>query len=293
MFVHYSLLLLIGVLYPTHARHVSETWIPYSDKCATTDVHYAKIVLSSVAASRRALVRLQNRVARKFPLVEQAITLPWSKSVCHILTPASFDGLLTAAENDPEQNMPYWATVWASGIALGDLLLQRREQVAGLCAVELGSGLGVTAIAAAAAGIRLTATDYSPETLLLCRANVLRNVAVDVPALRANWRKPSAALLKTATPPLPLVLAADVLYEERDVEPLAALAERLLAPDGELWLAEPGRRPAQRFVAAACMAGWQAETVTHNGPWPDPGDRRVRVRIHILRRTGVEKLENR
>jgi len=240
--------------------------------------------MSTVAASRRALVRLQNRIARKFPLVEQAITLPWSGAVCHILTPAGFDRLLDAAVNDPEQNLPYWATVWPSGIALGDVLLQRRRSVAGVRAVELGSGLGVTAVAALAAGVRLTVADYSPETLLLCRANVLRNLAADVPALRDNWRRPSRALLQAATPPLPLLLAADVLYEERDVEPLAALAERLLAPDGELWLAEPGRQPAQRFVAAARMAGWQVQTVAHHGPWPDPSDRRVKVRIHMLRR---------
>lgn len=240
--------------------------------------------MSKIAAGRRSLIRLQHRLARRFPVVEQAITLPWSGAVCHILAPAGFDRLLDAAVSDPEQNLPYWATVWPSGIALGDLLLQRRDQVAGLRALELGSGLGVTAVAAIAAGLQLTVSDYSPETLLLCRANVLRNVAADVPALRDNWRKPSAALLHIATPPLPLLLAADVLYEGRDVEPLAALAERLVAPGGELWLAEPGRQPAQRFVAAARMAGWEAETLVHPGPWPDPGDRRVRVTIHILRR---------
>lgn len=240
--------------------------------------------MSRVLSSRRTLLGLQRRAARQGALVEQTITLPWSEAVCHILTPAGFDHLLDAAVNDPEQNLPYWATVWPSGIALGDLLLQRRHSVAGVRAVELGSGLGVTAVAAVAAGVRLIVSDYSPETLLLCRANVLRNVAADVPAIRDNWRKPSAALLRAATPPLPLLLAADVLYEERDVEPLAALAERLLAQDGELWLAEPGRQPAQRFVAAARMAGWQAETVVHHGPWPDPSDRRVRVRIHVLRR---------
>jgi predicted nicotinamide N-methyase len=51
--------------------------------------------------------------------------------------------------------------------------------------------------------------------------------------------------------PWRLVLASDVLYEARNGEALLPLLPRLLAPRGEIWLADPGRPAAERFLAAA------------------------------------------
>lgn len=235
-------------------------------------------------APTRVLARLQSRLAHKFRTVELPLGLPWSGATYAVRYPATFDRLLTAAARDPEQNLPYWATLWPSGIALADMLLTQPHLLAGQRALELGCGLGVTATAALAVGAHLAVTDYAPESLLLCRINALRNIRREPHALRLNWREPSAAFNKLAEPPFPVVLAADVLYEARDVEPLLALIDRLVAPDGVLLLAEPGRPPAQRFVAAARMAGWHDEAVQHRGPWPDPEDAGVIVTLHTLRK---------
>lgn len=242
--------------------------------------------MTQLLSAVRTLARLHHRITRQLRLVELPLVLPQSGAVCDVLYPASFDRLLTAAAADPEQNLPYWATLWPSGIALADVIVQRRADIVGRSALELGSGLGVTAVAAIAAGAHLLVTDYSPASLLLTRANVLRNTGIDPPALRLNWRDPSPALLDRA--PFPLVLAADVLYERRDVEPLAALVERLVAPGGMMWLAEPGRPPAQKFVQITRLAGWRGETITHPGPWPDPEDAGVEVRVHLLRRPSAD-----
>jgi hypothetical protein len=56
------------------------------------------------------------------------------------------------------------------------------------------------------------------------------------------------------------VLAADVLYEARNVEPLLALLEKLGAP---ALIADPGRRHADTFLAGAAAAGWQIVTQCH------------------------------
>ena len=215
------------------------------------------------------------------------VTLPWSGTTYRVLQPATFDRLLTVAAHDPEQNLPYWATIWPSGIALGDALLRSPQQLSEQPILELGGGLGVTATAAVSTGANLLVTDYSPVTLLLNRANTLRNTGRQPRTLRLNWRDPTPTLFTHA--PYQLVLAADVLYEARDVEPLLALVERLVAPGGALWLAEPGRPPAQRFVAAAQANGWHDELTSHPGPWPDPEDKGVVVNIHLLRRVGEQR----
>ena len=235
---------------------------------------------------RRMEARLRARAAARFRLQMRTVTLPWSGLSYVIALPASFDPLLDAAADDPEQHLPYWATLWPSGIALADVISSRGMLLAGIPVVELGCGAGVTATAALAAGARLLATDYASESLLLCRLNTLANTGCDPCTLRLNWRQPSSALFHFASPPFPVVLAADVLYETRDVAPLLDLLARLLAPSGTLWLAEPGRPTARLFMAEALAAGWQDDVVEHPGPWPDPEDEGVVVRVHRLRRPG-------
>lgn len=237
-----------------------------------------------VVSTQATITALRERLDAKFRLAEEAVTLPWSGTTYRILLPAAIDPLLDAAEDDPEEHLPYWATIWPSGIALGDIITQRRDHFAGKRTIELGAGLGVTAAAALAADMSIATTDYAPEALLLCRINGLRNAGREPRTLQHNWRQPSAGLFQLAQPPCPIILAADVLYEPRDIEPLLELVDRLLAPGGEFWLAEPGRLTSQQFLSTAAERGWHDESVQHTGPWPDPGDHRVVVQIHCLTR---------
>src|SRR3712207_8681258 len=51
--------------------------------------------------------------------------------------------------------------------------LFRSDSLTGERALEIGCGLGITAIAAVRAGADLTITDYAADALTLCRYNVL------------------------------------------------------------------------------------------------------------------------
>ncbi|MFT4041382.1 MAG: methyltransferase [Thermomicrobiales bacterium] len=214
------------------------------------------------------------------------VEIPGTDLIYEITRPADFDALLDAAVDDPEQNLPYWAELWPSGIALAAELLAAPGELAGLRALELGCGLGVTAIAALQRGLALLATDYSRESLALCALNTAQNAGQSPVMLQVNWREPDVAFERAVVGGFPLVLAADVLYEARDVEPLQELVERLVAPGGALWLAEPGRPPAARFVEAMLAAGWVDTVSSYVGPWPDPEDnaKGVVARVHRLRR---------
>lgn len=232
---------------------------------------------------RRALeVWLNEQVA----LETQLVTLPRSSRHYSIRRPdePSRDRLFAEARADPDKQMPHWTNIWPSGVALADAVLERGADVAGKRVLELGCGLGVTATAVMTAGGQLVVSDYSTLSLRHCRYNALMNAGRSPRLLRFNWRDSNwpRPLQVEASRRFPLILAADVLYEGRDVGPLLDLIERLLAPGGALWLAEPGRKTAQRFLDIAAAAGWESVTTSADGPWPDGST--ATVAIHSLQR---------
>jgi predicted nicotinamide N-methyase len=227
---------------------------------------------------------MRAEAAKVGPLREDHIALPRSERVLTIHRPEDTDALLDHAADDPEQNLPYWAEIWPSGMALADAILTEPEIVRGKRALELGAGIGVTAIAALSSRAKLLAVDYAPEALTLCRFNALANTGHDVETCQLNWRRPDDGFQARVGNGFPVVLAADVLYERRDVEPLLTLVDWLVAPDGMFWLAHPRRDPALRFIEAMATDGWVGSRDAHPGPWPDEKDTGVIVDIHRLRR---------
>jgi predicted nicotinamide N-methyase len=138
--------------------------------------------------------------------------------------------------------MPYWAQLWASGIALAAAVAARGVQ--GRRLLELGCGLGLPSVAAALGGAEVLATDWAPEALDVTHRNAERNGA-QVETLLADWSHPAELLARA---PFDLVLCADVLYEPRNVD---ALLELLPLLTNEVLLGEPGRATAGRFFEGA------------------------------------------
>ena len=178
---------------------------------------------------------------------------------------------------------PYWAEVWESGVELAHAVSAR--DWTGAAVLELGCGLGLPSLAAALRGAHVLATDRVADALAFAGANAAEN-GVAVETAVCAWSDPGPVLDRA---PWDLVLAADVLYERRDIEPLLALTERVVAPGGDLWLAEPNRVPALLVVETLKTRGWACETERCDGPWPDPKDNRkgIVVSIHRLRRPAL------
>jgi predicted nicotinamide N-methyase len=187
-----------------------------------------------------------------------------------LLRPRDPDALLDERAFEHEEFLPYWAEVWPSAAVLADRLAARG--VAGLRVLELGCGLGVTGLAAAALGARVTLTDWAPDALALVRRNAERN-GLAVETARLDWFAPPPA----GDDAWPLVVAADVLYERRHVAALLTTLERVVAPGGEAWIADPGRPPAEAFWAAATERWTVQELPPHAGERP---------RVRVLRRRG-------
>lgn len=233
--------------------------------------------------NRQAISRHKRALSEMTDLIDEIVHIPGTDAQLTISRPVNIDSVLDAVIDDPEQNLPYWAEIWPSGIALASEILQRPEIVRGFPVLELGCGIGITAAAAIFSGAQLTATDYSPHSLRLTELTCLQ-AGVEPPVTRqVNWRKPQADLLQQSGDRWPVVLAADVLYEERDVEPMLSVLERITASGGVILLAEPGRRHAKTALRMARDRGWSIETRTYTGPWPDDEDKSTIVSVHTIK----------
>jgi len=198
--------------------------------------------------------------------VEDVVALPGRDIV--LRRPADAEALLDEEAFEHEEFLPYWAELWPSALALARRLSRsalRRARV-----LELGCGLGLPSIAAAFAGGRVLATDWSPEATEFTARNAEANGA-ELEVLVAAWDQPDELV---ARGPWDLVLGADLLYEQRNVGSLRALLPKLVGPRGTVLLADPGRVPAERFLADAA-ALWRVRTVDAAAP--------PRVSIHELR----------
>ncbi len=171
---------------------------------------------------------------------------------------AVLDALTAAPARDgaPPPDNPYFGLLWESAIVLarraaGDASL------AGAHVLDLGCGAGLTGIAAALAGARVTFADVMEEAVKLSRRNAARS-GVAGEFVRFDLRDPKS--LGAAR--FDVVLASDVLYERGKPNEILAALERLLAPRGRAILTDPMRPTADAFEAAARTAGFAVTTST-------------------------------
>jgi len=157
-----------------------------------------------------------------------------------LLRPPNADDLIDESAFDEDEFLPYWAELWASGLALARLVPSL--DLHGRRVLELGAGLGLPSLAAAIAGADVLATDWAEEAVELLRRNARRN-SIRLRVKRVRWDEPEPLLQRA---PWDVVLLADVLYEQRNATQLLELLPRL---GGDVVLADPGRPFAQGFLA--------------------------------------------
>jgi 2-polyprenyl-3-methyl-5-hydroxy-6-metoxy-1,4-benzoquinol methylase len=119
-------------------------------------------------------------------------------------------------------------------------------------AIEIGCGLGLAGLAALRAGMRVAFSDYSPAALELAAHNARLNGFDQFQTRRIDWQTPPIA-------EYPVVLGADVLYEQRCVSDVLRMLEHVLAPTGVALLADPNRATADPFTSSATAAGFDVE----------------------------------
>jgi predicted nicotinamide N-methyase len=141
---------------------------------------------------------------------------------------------------------PYWAFAWAGGQALAHYILDNPTTVAGARVLDLGSGSGLTAIAAMRAGAaRVLAADIDALALAAIALNAAAN-AVAVEATRED-------LLAGAPDRFDIVLVGDLFYERTLAERVLAFIEAASANGSEILVGDPRRSyfPSDRFRQVA------------------------------------------
>jgi predicted nicotinamide N-methyase len=132
-----------------------------------------------------------------------------------------------------DQQPPFWAFAWAGGQALARYLLDHPDACSGRSVLDLGSGSGLTAIAAAAAGASsVLASELDPFAIAAIGLNAQLN---DVPVATAG------DVLDGDGQPADLVLAADIWYERKLAVRALGLLRRAAARGATVLVGDVGR----------------------------------------------------
>ncbi len=176
-----------------------------------------------------------------------------------------------------DEYLPYWTELWPAARMLAKAVL-REPWAPGSAALEVGCGLGLPGIAALARGLRVTFSDCDTTALRFAANNARLNGFEEFETLRLDWRHPPEGLR------VPVLLASDVVYELRNINPLVALIRSVLLPGGVCLLTDQDRLPAYNLREALEGEGmpYTAEVVRAGAP----GGRRARGTLYRIRVRG-------
>jgi predicted nicotinamide N-methyase len=141
---------------------------------------------------------------------------------------------------------PYWGFAWAGGQALARYLLDRPAAVRGRPVIDLASGSGLVAIAAAKAGAaQVTAYDVDPLAIAAITANAAANrvavTAVRADILDGSLPGPATARQQSPADGRAVLLVADACYERELAARMLGFLARARAAGADVLLADPGR----------------------------------------------------
>jgi predicted nicotinamide N-methyase len=156
----------------------------------------------------------------------------------HFHKPRSIDRYLDP--DDVMRGFPMWSKLWEASAVLvqymADLPVDQERSI-----LELGAGLGVAGITAAALGHTVTLTEYDPNALLFLQANAAQNNCDRAKVRRLDWFKPDLEGR------FDLIIGSELVYQDEAVDALGALFNRYLNPQGRVVLVERVRTTGTLF----------------------------------------------
>lgn len=154
-----------------------------------------------------------------------------------------------------EEHIPYWVELWPATLALTQWLAG--QHLAQKICLDLGCGLGLSALVAAKQGALVMGMDYEPDALFFAAQNARLNQVIAPLWLCMDWSRPGFQ-----PHCFDYIWGGDIFYEQRFFEPLEKLLLRCLKADGRAWFAIPQRSVSHNVWSRFSHCGWQ---VAHRG----------------------------
>ena len=205
----------------------------------------------------------------------RSLRVPFAGRSLPMVVPAAREWLREGTWVDRQRALdepPYWVDIWPASLA-ALWALGRHPDLAGRRVLDLGCGVGVAGIAAAAAGAEVTFCDGDADAVAFAGWNA-RRLAADgdaVATITADWNDVAFDHR------FDVLILADVTYRIDQQARLADLAASCLEPDGVVLHADPGRWESTRFLrvlARQRQVDSLRRGVTH-------GDRKTVIRLAL------------
>lgn len=160
---------------------------------------------------------------------------------------AYVDELAATAKKDQDLTLPFWAKLWPASMILS-YFVKSLPTAPDVKVLEIGAGLGLVGLVAAARGFETTISDISEDALLFCQINILKNGLAD----KARVQKVDFTSAKLEQR-YHYIIGCEVLYQEDAYRPLSKFLLRTLDhdPRSEAVLGMNYTRKAKKFFSLA------------------------------------------
>ncbi len=138
-----------------------------------------------------------------------------------------------------DEYMPYWAFLWPAALKMAKAIINA-DWPANAEVLEIGAGIGIVGLAGLSVGLNVTLSDYEPKSVELALHNARKNGFTQAQGAVLDWRVPPQQKY-------PFLWGCELLYEDRNHEPLLRLTKQVLTSEGVAWFADGGRMRANRF----------------------------------------------
>lgn len=152
--------------------------------------------------------------------------------------------------------LPYWTYLWESSIGLAEHLSDNSTILTDKRILEIGCGYGLAGIVAAKVGAIVTFTDFEYDALQFARHNSQQNDVSTGTYVQMDWAAPCFQN------GFDVILGADVIYEEKNWDPIIELLHNLLHPKGKAIFSEPKRKNADGFFERIQKNGFSFKRTT-------------------------------
>lgn len=172
---------------------------------------------------------------------------------------------------------PYWIRVWPAAVAMARQLA-RAGDLCGVRVLDLGCGVGIPGIQAAALGAAVCFADREPDALQFARWNAQSQPGCGIPPTVQHVDWAQGAVDDT----FDLVLLSDVTYHQNHHAPVRRQLAKAVAVGGAVLHGDPMRELSSAFLenlAAAdhCLHVWNRMTTFR--------EHRLDVRLAVASRT--------